>query len=82
MFTVYSLQSISHPDKFYIGSTENLIERIAVHNEGKCVHTSKYKPWRLMVSIQFPDKSKGLAFECYLKSGSGRGLYKKTLLTV
>ncbi len=77
MYIVYSLQSISHPDKYYIGSTEDLTERLVTHNAGKCVHTSKFGPWRLMVSIQFSDKSKALAFERYLKSGSGRAFAKK-----
>ncbi len=76
MFIVYSLQSISHPAKFYIGLTEDLTERLAVHNEGKSVHTSKYRPWRLMVSIQFSEKSKAIAFERYLKTGSGRAFAK------
>lgn len=51
MYIVYSLQSIPHPDKYYVGSTEDLTERLAMHNAGKCVHTSKFGPWRVMVSI-------------------------------
>ena len=77
MFVVYSLQSISDSDRYYIGITEDLAQRLEYHNGGKCIHTAKYKPWRLMVSIQFADEAKARAFERYLKSGSGRAFAKK-----
>jgi len=76
MLTVYSLQSISYPNKFYIGITDNFDQRLEYHNAGKCFHTSKYKPWRIMASIQIADEAKARAFERYLKSGSGRAFAK------
>ena len=43
----------------------------------KCLSTSKYGPWRLRTYIAFSDEKSALAFERYLKSGSGRAFAKK-----
>ena len=36
------------------------------------MHTAKYKPWKLELYIAFSDEKRAIAFEKYLKSGSGR----------
>ena len=71
---VYILQSIFHPNKRYIGITKDLNKRLKNHNAGESPHTSKYKPWKLVVAIKFYDDKKADAFERYLKSGSGHPL--------
>ena len=68
---VYLLQSISHPEQRYVGLTSNLKERLQAHNAGKSPHTSKFRPWKVAVAIRFGADSKAVAFEKYLKSGSG-----------
>jgi predicted GIY-YIG superfamily endonuclease len=40
---VYILQSLEFPEKFYVGLTENLKERLNIHNAGEVLHTLKYK---------------------------------------
>jgi putative endonuclease len=57
--------------------TNDPARRLDEHNGGKSVHTNKYRPWKLMVSIGFADAAKAVAFERYLKSGSGRAFAKK-----
>jgi predicted GIY-YIG superfamily endonuclease len=69
---VYILVSDSSPDRHYIGSTADLNTRLAAHNAGKVSHTSKYTPWRAETAVAFRSKEKAVAFERYLKSGSGR----------
>jgi predicted GIY-YIG superfamily endonuclease len=49
------------------------------HNVGEVPHTSKYRPWRLKTYIAFSDETRAIAFEKYLKSGSGRAFAKKRL---
>jgi predicted GIY-YIG superfamily endonuclease len=71
-FYVYILESISNPEHYYIGCTEDLKERLAKHNEGGCTHTKKFRPWRIKNYFAFDNKSKASDFERYLKSGSGR----------
>jgi putative endonuclease len=80
MHYVYILGSINSPNQIYIGYTKSLEDRLEKHNSGGSVHTAKYKPWKLVVSIEFTDESQALAFEKYLKSGSGRAFAKKRLL--
>ena len=53
-----------------------LKERLKKHNEGGSIHTAKYKPWKLIVYLGFQDKCKAMAFETYLKTGSGYSFSK------
>jgi predicted GIY-YIG superfamily endonuclease len=77
MYYVYLIQSIPFPKQRYIGYTINLKERFQKHNEGGSVHTAKYRPWKLVLYLGFQNKGKALAFEAYLKSGSGYSFAKK-----
>lgn len=77
MYFVYSLQSALKPDLYYIGLTTDLDRRIEEHNSGKSIHTNKFKPWALIVSISFTDRVKAEKFEKYLKTGSGRSFCER-----
>ena len=59
--------------------TADLKQRLAEHNAGKSVHTSKYGPWKLVTYVAFSDEQKAEAFERYLKSGSGHAFARKRL---
>ena len=74
---VYLLQSLSHPDQWYVGLTSDLDERLAAHNSGRVPHTSQYTPWEVVVSVHFRDEHAARAFEQYLKSGSGRAFAQR-----
>jgi len=76
---VYILQSLEDEKRHYIGLTENLKERLRIHNAGKVLHTAKYRPWRVNTYIAFSDEERAAAFERYLKSSSGRAFGKKRL---
>lgn len=79
MHSVYIIQSIESPDQYYTGLTDDVDQRLADHNSGKSKHTSKYRPWRLVSYHYFESTDVALAFEKYLKSGSGRAFAKKRL---
>ncbi|WP_343517757.1 GIY-YIG nuclease family protein [Sphingomonas sp.] len=79
MFHVYILQSEREPDQFYTGLADDLRARLAEHNAGRSSHTSKYLPWVLVSYTAFRDRPKAVAFERYLKSGSGRALAMRRL---
>ncbi len=68
---VYILKSESHPGRFYTGLTSSVSSRLADRNEGRSRHTSSGLPWRLDVVMEFADEPRAVAFERYLKSGSG-----------
>lgn len=74
---VYMLQSIASPGRYYVGFTENLADRLNVHNAGKVPHIRKFLPWRIETAVAFCVKEKALAFERYLKTASGRAFAKK-----
>jgi putative endonuclease len=78
---VYVLQSLQHPDKYYVGCTNDVAERLRQHNAGQSEsqsrHSSMYGPWKLVIEVGFADTAKAFAFEKYLKSGSGRAFAKK-----
>jgi predicted GIY-YIG superfamily endonuclease len=69
---VYILQSLTDSERFYTGITGDLKARLSAHNSGTVIHTAKYRPWHIKTYVAFTDESRGLAFERYLKSGSGR----------
>jgi putative endonuclease len=73
---VYILESLD-AGHFYVGITDDLRARLAKHNAGGVPHTSKYRPWRLRTYVAFSDEDLAVAFERYLKSGSGRAFAKK-----
>ncbi len=56
----------------YVGTTQDLEQRLKKRNSGGVPHTSKHLPWAIETALAFRSKAKALAFERYLKSGSGR----------
>ena len=74
---VYMLRTVSHPEHYYVGVTENLAERLRAHNAGRVPHTSKFAPWQIETAVPFRHKEKAFAFERYLKTHSGRAFAKK-----
>ncbi len=77
MFYVYYLQSISSPDQFYAGFTSDLKQRLAQHNDGKSLHTSKFTPWKMIGFLAFDQEAKAQQFELYLKTHAGRIFLKR-----
>lgn len=74
---VYILRSESDPTRHYVGVTGDVDERLAWHNGGPSGHTLQDRPWRVIVSMEFPDEQSAVRFEKYLKSGSGRALTRR-----
>ena len=77
MIYVYLIESVYYQSHHYVGITDALKQRLAHHNEGKSPHTRKFRPWNLVSYIAFADEKTALAFEKYLKSGSGKTFLKR-----
>ena len=71
MHDVYLLKSEADPARQYVGSTRDLRGRLKEHNEGRSPHTAKFRPWLLIGYFAFVEEKTSVAFEEYLKSGSG-----------
>lgn len=76
---VYVLRSLVDRSRCYTGVTSNWRLRLHAHNDGQCSHTVRYRPWEVDVVIQFTDEHRALAFERYLKWGSGCAYAKRHL---
>ena len=80
MYYVYLLESESEQGRNYVGSTRDLKARLATHNRGGNISTKPFRPWKLTAYVALRDERRALAFEEYLKSGSGRTFAKRHLL--
>jgi predicted GIY-YIG superfamily endonuclease len=76
---VYILQSINFPERFYVGSTNDIARRILEHNQDKSHYSSIYAPWKLKTYTAFTDDKQANDFERYLKTSSGRAFAIKRL---
>jgi predicted GIY-YIG superfamily endonuclease len=76
---VYILKSERRPLRYYVGLTSDLRARLADHNAGRCRHTASGRPWRIDVIVAFTDQQRAVAFEQYLKSGSGSAFARRHL---
>ena len=73
---VYILQS-KVDGSLYVGSTQNVKQRVVEHNRGCAKYSSSKSPYVLKWFCAFPNKQKALTFEKYLKHGSGHAFTKK-----
>lgn len=74
---VYILRSDVDPDRHYTGLTSDVARRLHWHNTGPSGVTIRYRPWSLVVALQFADATLARRFERYLKSGSGLAFAKR-----
>ncbi len=75
---VYILESLIG-EHFYTGITDDVDTRLSKHNSGAVTHTAKYRPWKIKTYVAFSNETRAIAFEKYLKSGSGRAFAKARL---
>ena len=79
MFYVYLLQSTIKKE-FYLGSTNDLKQRLADHNNKKSTSTARYAPWKLIYYEAFRTEKDARNRESNLKHhGKGMSELKKRL---
>ena len=78
MYYVYVL--LCSDQKTYLGSTNDLKDRIDRHNKGYIAATKKRLPVKLKAYFALENEHTAFNFEQYLKSGSGRAFLKRHLL--
>ena len=66
-YFVYILHSTGH-DKYYIGQTNDLSDRLSRHNKGFENYTSKFLPWKMVWSTEKPNRAEAMALEKKLKN--------------
>jgi putative endonuclease len=65
-YYVYILESQKN-GKYYVGSTNNIGERLKRHNEGRSKYTKVGIPWKLMYCEEHPDRSSAVKRENQIK---------------
>jgi putative endonuclease len=76
MYTVYILHSTTF-DSFYIGYTSDIEKRLLEHNSGLTRSTKAKRPWKLVYSEEYPDKTLSIKRERFLKAQKSKAFYKK-----
>ncbi len=66
-YFVYIIQS-EYDGSYYIGSTNNLTDRIERHNQGRSKYTKPKRPWRLTYCEEFASRSEAQKRELEIKN--------------
>ena len=79
MHWVYILYS-SRIDKYYIGSTSNLQNRIEFHNsEQNKIWSKRGQPWEIVFSHQFETSTESIIAEKFIKRQKSRVYISKLI---
>ena len=68
-YYVYILYSAGH-DKYYIGQTNDIVNRLLRHNSGMEKVTRSYIPWQMVCDIEKQTRSEAMILEKKLKNVS------------
>jgi len=77
-YYVYILES-ELDGTYYVGSTRDLDVRVARHNQGGSRYTKSKRPWKVIYSEKFENKSDALIRERQIKRRKSRE-YVETLM--
>jgi len=68
VYYVYLIKTLKgYQNKSYVGYTNNLVNRIAKHNNNLGAKSTKGYKWEIVFKKRFYSKSKALSFEYNLK---------------
>ncbi len=75
---VYILYSKTR-DRYYIGSSAHVEQRLLRHNAGATPSTKSGRPWIIVFTKEFDSKTMALKFEKYLKQMKSRNLIESLI---
>lgn len=75
-YFTYVLLSLKNGD-LYVGSTQNINDRIERHNTGKVRSTKYNRPWKLLEWHEFKLRSEAMQKEKFLKTHQQKEFIKK-----
>ena len=78
MYYTYILKSLKNND-LYIGSTQDLEKRVALHNAGRIKSTQFYRPWQLLDYEVYNSRSGAVLREKFLKNHQQKEILKKKI---
>ena len=77
-YYTYILQSLKD-EKYYIGSTSNVLARLDFHNAGLQRSTKNRVPFRIVLFEEHESKDKALQRERQIKSWKGGEAFKRLI---
>ena len=75
---VYILQSLKD-NRYYIGESSDVEERLLFHNSGRQRSTKFRIPFRLILVEEYPNRDEALKREKQIKSWKGGEAFKKLI---
>ncbi|RPI13885.1 MAG: GIY-YIG nuclease family protein [Ignavibacteriae bacterium] len=75
-YFTYILQS-EIDGSFYIGATSDTARRLLEHNFGHSPYTSKKRPWKIIYTEEFDNKTEAIKREKFLKKQRNKDFYLK-----
>ncbi len=77
-YYVYMLEAVNKNNVTYVGYTNNLSNRIKLHNSGKGAKFTRGRKWKLIYSEKCETKNQAISREYYIKNNRTlRNLIKK-----
>ena len=77
-YWIYVLKS-DQDNSYYVGSTQDVSERLVLHNKGQYQYTKGLRPWRVIYQEAYDSRSKAVQRERFLKSGQGRRVLRRLI---
>jgi putative endonuclease len=75
-YYVYILRSLKNND-LYVGSTDDIENRLKRHNSGFIKSTKPYRPWELLEYKDYNSRSEAVKNERFFKTGQQKELLKR-----
>jgi putative endonuclease len=80
VYFVYILQS-DKDGGYYVGSTNNLEDRIKRHNQGRTKYTKPKRPWKLVYHEEYDERSSAVKRESEIKKQKKRAYIEDLVRT-
>ena len=78
MAVTYILESIKNGRR-YVGSTDDIQQRLKHHNSGANKSTKPYRPWKVIYTEDFDTKPDAFKREMQIKSYKGGRAFKELI---
>ncbi len=79
-YFVYILQSLKD-GSYYVGTTQDLSQRMERHNQGRSKYTKAKRPWQVIYSEEYRDRSTAMKREYEIKSRKAKGYIENLVRT-
>jgi len=75
-YFVYIIESVKD-GTYYIGSTQDIEERLQRHNQGRSKYTRTKQPWKLIYVEEYKDRTAAIKKELVIKQRKSKDYIKK-----